>query len=219
MLAFALEGPTHRREGLCQRKNIGGNEHICVRGSYRMPVDAKCRYCNLRHQISARKCDAFRGETPERNAADHPVLFPDLAFIQEATEIFGLAVIGDGRRQSHPEPFPASAIHTLPRAQPGARAPMAVMELRGRTVKADLQRQTIACQGTERLEPPPSYQHPVGEHRSGRRGEARSQYVADVCQQKRLTTGHEDFTDAYFGRFAGDPPDAGKTKLSPQNFG
>jgi hypothetical protein len=40
MLAFALKGPTHRRERLDQWEDVGGNEHILVPGSYRMPVDA-----------------------------------------------------------------------------------------------------------------------------------------------------------------------------------
>ena len=173
MLAFALEGPAHRGERLGQRKDIGGDEHIGVRGSYRMPVDAFRRDGNFGRQISACKCDAFRGETPQRDAADHPVLFPDLVYIQEATELLGLAVSGDGRRQSHPEPFPASALHALPRAQPGPRSSMAVMELGRRTVKADLQRQAISWQGTKRLEPPPCEQHAVGEHRRRRRGGAR----------------------------------------------
>src|ERR1700719_3902644 len=101
---------------------------------------------------------------------------------------------------------PRSALHTLPRAQPGARSSMAVMELRRRTVKADLQRQTIAGQGTKRLQPPPSEQHTVGEDRGGRRGGARRQDVANVWQQKGFTTGDEDFADAYFGCFASNPP-------------
>jgi hypothetical protein len=48
MLAFAFEGSTHRRERLGQRKDFGGDEHIGVRGSDRMPVDASCRDGNLR---------------------------------------------------------------------------------------------------------------------------------------------------------------------------
>ena len=122
MLAFALEGPTHRGERLGQRKDVGGDEHIGVRGSYRMPVDAFRRYGNLRRQISACKCDAFRGEAPQRNAADHPVLFSDLVCIQEATELLGLAVSGDGRCQSHPEPFPRERTQRL--ATRAAKCPL-----------------------------------------------------------------------------------------------
>ena len=161
MLAFAFEGSTYRRERLGQRKDFGGDEHIGVRGSDRMPVDAFCRDGNLRCQISARKSDAFHGETPQRDPADHPILVLNLVCIEEATELLSLAIIGDGGRQSNPEPFPASSLNTLPGAQPGARSPMAVMKLRRRTVEADLQRQAIAWQRTERLQPPPPSSIPL----------------------------------------------------------
>ena len=39
MLAFALEGATYLSKGLGQRKDVGGDEHIGVPGSFRMPVD------------------------------------------------------------------------------------------------------------------------------------------------------------------------------------
>ncbi len=64
MLAFALESPTYRSEGLGQRKDVGGAEQIGVLGSHRMPVDTFRCYGDLRHQIGARKCDALGGGTP-----------------------------------------------------------------------------------------------------------------------------------------------------------
>ena len=83
---------------------------------------------------------------------------------------------------------------------------MAVVPLRRRAVEADLQRHAIAGQGAQRFEPPPREQHAVGEHRRRRGGGARSQDLADVCEQKGLAAGHEDFADAKVGCFAGDPP-------------
>src|SRR6516165_1251939 len=63
MLAFPFECATYRREGLGQRKNVGGDEQIGILSSHRMPVDAFRCYCNLRHQIGARKCDTLYGGT------------------------------------------------------------------------------------------------------------------------------------------------------------
>jgi hypothetical protein len=48
-------------------------------------------------------------------------------------------------------------------------------------------------------------EHSVGQH-CGRGGRsARKQNVADVFQQKRLASGHEDFFDAKLRRFTSDP--------------
>src|SRR5258707_525561 len=146
MLAFALEGATYHCEGLSERKDVRGDEQIGVLGSYWMPVDTLRCYGDLRHQIGACKCDALRGETPQCNAPDHPVLLADPLGIEEATELLGLVISGDGRCQSHPEPFRASAFNTLPRAHPCALSAMAVVPLGRRTVEADLQRQAIAWQ-------------------------------------------------------------------------
>src|SRR5258708_35282184 len=90
-----------------------------------MPVDT-CR-CDgdLRHQIGARKCDALRGATPQCNAADHPVLLADPLGTEEATELLALMIRGDGRCQSYPGPFRASARSTLPRAHPSALSQIA----------------------------------------------------------------------------------------------
>src|SRR6266567_2888467 len=136
MLAFALEGATYRSEGLGERKDVGGDEQIGVLGSYWMPVDTLRCYGDLRHQIGARKCDALRGETPQCNAADHPVLLADPLGIEEATELLGLVVSGDGRCQSQPEPFRASALNTFPCTHPCALSTMAVVPLGRRTVEA-----------------------------------------------------------------------------------
>src|SRR5260370_1640164 len=146
MLAFALEGATYRSEGPGERKDVGGDEQIGVLGSYRMPVDALRCYGDRWDQIGARKCDALRGQSPQRNATDHPVLLADLLVIEEDTELLGLVVSGDSRCQSHPEPFGASALNTLPCTHPCPLSTMAVVPLGRRTVEADLQRQAIACQ-------------------------------------------------------------------------
>src|ERR1700747_1028195 len=103
MLAFALDGAPYRSEGLGQRKDVGGDEHIGVPGSSRVQVDPFRRYCDFRHQIGTCKCDALRSKPPQRNAANHPVLFSDLRAIEETTELLGLVVSGDGGCQSHAE--------------------------------------------------------------------------------------------------------------------
>ena len=69
------------------------------------------------------------------------------------------------------------------------------------------------------MEPLPREQHAVGEHRCRRGGAARNQDVADVRKQKGFAAGHEDFTDAEFGCFAGDPLDTREAKLPPWYFG
>ena len=96
---------------------------------------------------------------------------------------------------------------------------MAIVPFGRRAVEADLQGHAISWQRTERLEPPPRKEHAVGEHcrRSG--GGARAQNVTDVREQKWLTAGHEDFADAKFGCFSGDPLYTRETKLPPWCFG
>ena len=111
-----------------------------------MPVDALGRDRDLGHQIRARERDALRREAAQRDAADHPILLGDLLGIEEAAELLGLVIAGDGRRQSHAKPFRASALDALPRARPCALAAMAVVPLRRRAVEADLQRHALARQ-------------------------------------------------------------------------
>src|SRR5215471_10422568 len=43
MFAFAVEGATHCREGLRQRKNVAGDQQIGILGSYRMPIHSLSR--------------------------------------------------------------------------------------------------------------------------------------------------------------------------------
>ena len=79
-------------------------------------------------------------------AADHTILVRDLLGIEEATELLGLGVGRDGRRQPHPKLFRASALDTAPCARPRAPAAMAVVPRGLRAVEADLQGHTIARQ-------------------------------------------------------------------------
>jgi hypothetical protein len=69
------------------------------------------------------------------------------------------------------------------------------------------------------LEPPPRKEHAVGEHRCRRGGGARAQNITDVREQKWFTTSDEDFADAKFGCFPGDPLYARETKFPPWCFG
>ena len=65
-----------------------------------------------------------------------------------------------------------------------------------RAVQADLQDNSIARQRSQAFRAPSGKEHSVGQHR-GRSGcRARKQNVADLFQQKRLASGHEDFFDA-----------------------
>ena len=144
MLAFPLEGAAYRSEGLGERKDVGGDEQIGVLGAYRMPVDALRCDGDLRHQIGADQRNTLRGETSQRNPADHSILLADVLSIEEATELLGLLISGDGRGQSHPESFSASALNTFQCTHPCALSTMAVVPLGRRTIKADLQRQAIA---------------------------------------------------------------------------
>ena len=69
------------------------------------------------------------------------------------------------------------------------------------------------------MEPPRREQHAVGEHRRRRGGGARSQDVANVCKQKGFAAGHEDFADAEFSCFAGDPLHPREAELPSCDFG
>src|SRR5258708_1125824 len=146
MLAFPVEGATYRSEGLGEREDVGGDEQVGVLGPYWMPVDIFSGDCDFRHQICACKCDALCSGTAQRNAADHAVVLADLLGVEEATELLGLAVGGDSRRQSHPKPFCASALDAPPGTRPRALSAMAVVPLGGGAVEADLQCHAIAWQ-------------------------------------------------------------------------
>ena len=97
MLAFALEGATYRGKGLGERKDVGSDEQIGVLSTYWMPVDTLSCYSDLRYQISASKCDPLCSEAPQRNTADHSVLFVNPLGIEEVPELFCLLVSGDCR--------------------------------------------------------------------------------------------------------------------------
>jgi hypothetical protein len=76
-----------------------------------MPINAFSRDRDFGHQVCGREGDALRREAAQRDVADNPVLLGDLLRIEEATELLGLLVGGHGRRQSHPQPFRASALY------------------------------------------------------------------------------------------------------------
>ena len=69
MLVFAIEGATHRSEGLGERKDVAGDQQVGVLRSDRMPEHAFSRDRDFGHQICARQRDALRGEASQRNAA------------------------------------------------------------------------------------------------------------------------------------------------------
>ena len=146
MLAFPIEGAAHGGKSVGERKNVRSDEQVGVLRADRMPVDAVRRNRDFRHQIGASQRDTPRGEAAQRNVADHTILVRDLLGIEEATELLGLGVGRDGRRQPHPKLFRASALDTAPCARPRAPAAMAVVPRGLRAVEADLQGHTIARQ-------------------------------------------------------------------------
>src|SRR6266536_6610071 len=94
-----------------------------------------------------------------------------------------------------------SALNTFACARPCAGTAMEVVQFRFSAVQADLQDNSIAGQRSQAFYPSSSKEHSVGQHR-GRGGcSASKQNVADVFQQKRLASGHEDFVNAKLRRF------------------
>jgi hypothetical protein len=82
---------------------------------------------------------------------------------------------------------------------------MEVMQPWRSAVQADLQDNSITGQLSQALPASSAKQHSVGQY-CGRSGcSARNQNLADIFQQKRLASGHEDFFDAKLHRFTSDP--------------
>src|SRR6516164_6135996 len=94
MLAFPLDGATHSRKRLGERKDLG-------------------RDGDFWHQIGPRKRHALCSGTAQRNAADDSVRLANLASIEKATELLGLVVTSNTRCQSYAEPFCLSAFDAL----------------------------------------------------------------------------------------------------------
>jgi hypothetical protein len=97
--ALPVESLAHRGEGIGQREDVTGDEQVGVLGPDGVPVDALRRDGDFGHQIHARQRHAFGREAAERNAADHPVFVGDVLLVEKASELLGLVIGGNGRRQ------------------------------------------------------------------------------------------------------------------------
>src|SRR5256885_1013310 len=81
-------------------------------------------------------------------------------------------------------------------ARPCAGPAMGVVQFWRSAVQTDLQDNSITGQRSHAFRAPPSKQHSFGQRRGRGDCSARKQNLADVFQQKRLASGHEDFFDA-----------------------
>src|SRR5262249_41777807 len=129
-----------------ERKDLWGDEQIRVFGPYRMPINSLSRDRNLRHQVGACKGDALRREAAKGDVTDHPVLFANLAGVEEASELLGLDFACYGRRQSYPKSLHTSALYAFKCARPRALSAMTVVPLRCRAIETDLYRYPFAWQ-------------------------------------------------------------------------
>ena len=205
MFAFAVESATDCGEGLGEGKNVGRDQQIGILRADRVPVHTIGRDRDFRHQIGSTDCDTFAGRATQRDPADDPVFCRDLLLIEELTERVSLGVGRNRGCQSHSKAKRTSALDAFARARPCARPAMEVVQFWRRAVQTDLQDNSITRQRLQAFCASPGEQHSVGQHRGGRGGSASKQNLADIFQQKRLASGHEDFFDAKLRRFASDP--------------
>ena len=121
------------------------------------------------------------------------------------TERLSLGIGRNRGRQSHSKAMRTSALNTFACARPCAGSAMEVVQFWRSAVQADLQDNSITGQRSQAFYASSGKEHSVGQHRGRSGRSARKQNVADVFQQKRLASGHEDFFDAKLCRFTSDP--------------
>src|ERR1700692_2691358 len=146
MRALVLKGATRRSESIGERKDVRSDQKVGVLGANRMPKHAISSNGDFRYQICARDCDAVRGKTTERDAADHPVLFVDLFTVQEFSEFGRLRFGSDRRGQPYSKSLRSRPLNAPPRFDPCTFSTMPVMALGRRAIEADLQCHPITRQ-------------------------------------------------------------------------
>jgi hypothetical protein len=205
VFAFVVEGAADRSEGVGEGKNVARDKEIGILCPDRMPVHTIGCNGDFRHEIGSANGDTLAGRATQRNPADYSVFCRNLLLIEELTKRLSLGIGRNRCRKSHSKALRTSALNTFVCARPCAGSAMEVVQLRRSAVQADLQDNSITGQRSQALRAPPDKQHSVGQHR-GRSGcGARKQNFADIFQQKRLASGHEDFFDAKPRRFMSDP--------------
>src|SRR6266404_1271574 len=205
VLTLAVERDLDRAQRGGKGQNLAGDQEIVVVGTDGMPVDAARGHRHLGHQIRARERDALRGETTQRDSPDDAIRGCNGVPIEKLLEPVGIFVACHGSREPDPEAGVARGLDPRPGALPGSRPTMAVVQLGRRTVEADLQRQPVAWQRSERGQSSAVQQHAVGEHRGRRRVRAGAQDRNDVGQQEWLAAGHEELLEPERSRLRDEP--------------